>query len=172
MIWPILEARAEIQKYFRLFFGSNEDIQKSFWNYLTFRYILDMYRTNMCQKPKIKSLELFVDKTFYKTRPVSSCDFMLCNSKSASTLNPNKWKSSFLNMYLHRSPLVDPVSTPKLVVLPKEATVGWRYHSPAHNSLFSSAWRQPVKNMMSAVQDNFIVLHSNNIFYLRLLGYP
>ena len=36
MIWPILEARAEIQKYFRSFFGSNEDIQKSFWNYLTF----------------------------------------------------------------------------------------------------------------------------------------
>ena len=121
MIGPILGARAEIQKYFRLFFGSNEDIQKSFWNYLTFRYILDMYRTNMCQKPKIKSLELFVDKTFYKTRPVSSCDFMLCNSKSASTLNPNKWKSSFLNMYLHRSPLVDPVSTPKLVVLPGDS---------------------------------------------------
>ena len=37
MIWPILEARAEIQKYFRSLFGSNEDIQKSFWNYLTFR---------------------------------------------------------------------------------------------------------------------------------------
>ena len=36
-IWPILEARAEIQKYFLSFFGSNEDIQKSFWNYLTFR---------------------------------------------------------------------------------------------------------------------------------------
>ena len=35
MIWPILEVRAEIQKYFRSFFGSNEDIQKSFWNYLT-----------------------------------------------------------------------------------------------------------------------------------------
>ena len=28
-------ARAEIQKYFSSFFGSNEDIQKSFWNYLT-----------------------------------------------------------------------------------------------------------------------------------------
>ena len=37
MIWPILEARAEIQKHFRSFFGSNEDIQKSFWNYPTFR---------------------------------------------------------------------------------------------------------------------------------------
>ena len=36
MIWPILEAKAEIQKYFRSFFGSNEDIQMSFWNYLTF----------------------------------------------------------------------------------------------------------------------------------------
>ena len=30
MIRPILEARAEIQKYFCSFFGSNEDIQKSF----------------------------------------------------------------------------------------------------------------------------------------------
>ena len=39
MIWPILEARAEIQKYFRSFFGSNEDIQKSSWNYLTFKEI-------------------------------------------------------------------------------------------------------------------------------------
>ena len=39
MIWPILEARAEIQKYFCLFFGSNEDIQKSSWNYLTFKEI-------------------------------------------------------------------------------------------------------------------------------------
>ena len=37
MIWPILDARAEIQKYFCSFFGSNKDIQKSFWNYLTFR---------------------------------------------------------------------------------------------------------------------------------------
>ena len=37
MIWHILEARAEIQKYFRSFFGTNEDIQKSFWNYLTFK---------------------------------------------------------------------------------------------------------------------------------------
>ena len=36
MIWPILEARAEVQKYFGSFFGSNEDIQKSFWHYLTF----------------------------------------------------------------------------------------------------------------------------------------
>ena len=38
MIWPILEARAEIEKYFHSFFGSNEDIQKSFWNYLTVRF--------------------------------------------------------------------------------------------------------------------------------------
>ena len=28
MIWSILEARAEIQKYFLSFLGSNEDIQK------------------------------------------------------------------------------------------------------------------------------------------------
>ena len=33
MIWPILETRAGIQKYFRSFFGSNENIQKSFWNF-------------------------------------------------------------------------------------------------------------------------------------------
>ena len=36
MIWPILEARAEIQKYFRSIFGSTKEIQKSFWTYLTF----------------------------------------------------------------------------------------------------------------------------------------
>ena len=35
-IWPILEARAEIQKYFWSFFGSNEDKKNRFWNYLTF----------------------------------------------------------------------------------------------------------------------------------------
>ena len=39
MIWPILEAKTEIQKYFRSFFGSNEDIQQTFWNYLTFSLI-------------------------------------------------------------------------------------------------------------------------------------
>ena len=39
MIWPILEARSEVQKYFCWFFGSNEDNQKSFWNYLTFSRI-------------------------------------------------------------------------------------------------------------------------------------
>ena len=38
MIWPILEARTKIQKYFCSLFGSNEDIQKSFWNELTFRW--------------------------------------------------------------------------------------------------------------------------------------
>ena len=31
---------AEIQKYLRSFFGSNEDIQLSFWNYLTFNNVL------------------------------------------------------------------------------------------------------------------------------------
>ena len=40
MSWPILEAMAEIQKYFHSFFGSNEDIQKSFWNYLTFSTLI------------------------------------------------------------------------------------------------------------------------------------
>ena len=30
MIWPILEARAEIQKYFRSFFGSNENFNFAF----------------------------------------------------------------------------------------------------------------------------------------------
>ena len=36
MIWPILEARAEIQKYFCSFFGSNEDVINLFWDFLTF----------------------------------------------------------------------------------------------------------------------------------------
>ena len=43
IIWPILEARAEIQNYFCSFIGSNEDIQKSFWNYLTFKEKLRSY---------------------------------------------------------------------------------------------------------------------------------
>ena len=30
MIWPILEARAEIQKYFRSFLGSNENFKICF----------------------------------------------------------------------------------------------------------------------------------------------
>ena len=37
LFWSHRRHKAEIQKY--LFFGSNEDIQKSFWNYLTFRYL-------------------------------------------------------------------------------------------------------------------------------------
>ena len=37
MIWPILEARVEIEKYFRSFFGSNENFKIWFWDYLTFR---------------------------------------------------------------------------------------------------------------------------------------
>ena len=41
MIWPILEPIAETQQYFSSFFGSNEDIQKSFWNYLTFNGITE-----------------------------------------------------------------------------------------------------------------------------------
>ena len=49
MIWPILEARAEIQKYFRSFCGSNEGIQKSFWNYLTFRCIIRGGWANLSQ---------------------------------------------------------------------------------------------------------------------------
>ena len=49
MIWPILEARAEIQTYFRSFFGSNEGIQKSFWNYLTFRCIIRGGWANLSQ---------------------------------------------------------------------------------------------------------------------------
>ena len=46
----------------------------------------------MCQKPKIKSLELFVDNTFHKTRPASYCDLMLCNSKLTITLNSKSVK--------------------------------------------------------------------------------
>ena len=37
MIWPILEARAEIQKYFRSFFRSNENFKICFRDLLTFR---------------------------------------------------------------------------------------------------------------------------------------
>ena len=36
MIWPILEARAETQKYFRSFFGSNENFKICFREDLTF----------------------------------------------------------------------------------------------------------------------------------------
>ena len=36
MIWPILEARAEIEKYFLSFFGSNENFKICFRNQLTF----------------------------------------------------------------------------------------------------------------------------------------
>ena len=46
MIWPILEARADIQKYFLSSFGWNEDIQKSFWNYLTFRVYGSRFERN------------------------------------------------------------------------------------------------------------------------------
>ena len=34
--WLILEARAESQKYFSLFFGSNENFEICFWDELTF----------------------------------------------------------------------------------------------------------------------------------------
>ena len=37
LIWPLLEARAEIQKYFRWFFGSNEKFRICFRDWLTFR---------------------------------------------------------------------------------------------------------------------------------------
>ena len=37
MIWPILEARAEIQKYFGSFFGSNENFKICFPDLLTFK---------------------------------------------------------------------------------------------------------------------------------------
>ena len=44
LIWPILESRAEIQKYFRLFFGSNEAIQKFILK------LTDLYRGNIYQR--------------------------------------------------------------------------------------------------------------------------
>ena len=44
MIWPILEARAEIQKYFRSFFGSNENFKICFWDLLTFSPIWPKYK--------------------------------------------------------------------------------------------------------------------------------
>ena len=37
MIRPFLETRAEIKKYYRSFFGSNENKKICFWNLLTFR---------------------------------------------------------------------------------------------------------------------------------------
>ena len=36
IIWPILEARAEILSIFRCFFGKFSDTSIFFWNYLTF----------------------------------------------------------------------------------------------------------------------------------------
>ena len=41
-----LEARAEILKKFRWFFGPNDDIKKSFWNWLTFKYAVDEAQTH------------------------------------------------------------------------------------------------------------------------------
>ena len=39
MIWPILQSRAEIQKYYRSFFCSNENFKICFWDYPpTFTY--------------------------------------------------------------------------------------------------------------------------------------
>ena len=37
MIWPLLEARAEIQKHLCSFFGSNENFKIFFWDLLTLR---------------------------------------------------------------------------------------------------------------------------------------
>ena len=36
LIGPLLEARAEMQNYFRSFFGSNEKFRICFWDLLTF----------------------------------------------------------------------------------------------------------------------------------------
>ena len=43
----MLEVRAEIKKYFRSFFGSNEDIQKSLWNHLTFNMHVFFLHNNL-----------------------------------------------------------------------------------------------------------------------------
>ena len=40
-IWLILEARAEIQKRIRLFFGSNENFEICFWDLLIFNETSD-----------------------------------------------------------------------------------------------------------------------------------
>ena len=48
MIWPILEARAEIQKYFRPFFDSNENFVIGFQDLLTFSKYSFYKRTNIC----------------------------------------------------------------------------------------------------------------------------
>ena len=41
MIWPILEALAEIKKWFHSFFGRNENKKICFWNLLTFKVEFD-----------------------------------------------------------------------------------------------------------------------------------
>ena len=41
MIWPNLEASADIQKYIRSFFGSNENFKICFQDLLTFKYGID-----------------------------------------------------------------------------------------------------------------------------------
>ena len=38
MIWPILEARTEVEEYFRSFFGSNENFEICFWDLLAFSF--------------------------------------------------------------------------------------------------------------------------------------
>ena len=61
MIWPILEARAKYRNIFNHFFCSNEDIQNSFWNYLTFmkfyhqEYILGSKRVLFTRDLKAQS---------------------------------------------------------------------------------------------------------------------
>ena len=42
---PLLEARAEIQKYFRSFFGSKEHLRTCFWDLLTFtKYVARLFK--------------------------------------------------------------------------------------------------------------------------------
>ena len=53
IIWPILEARAEIPEIFRRIFGKIVDITNLFWNYLTFRYL--QFSVLFCEKCKLFS---------------------------------------------------------------------------------------------------------------------
>ena len=55
MIWPILEARADLQKYFCSFSGSNENFKFSFRDLLTFTYI-----EAFCPLPELHSLTSWV----------------------------------------------------------------------------------------------------------------
>ena len=54
MICPILEARAEIEKYFRSIFGSNENFKLCFRKYLTFSALKNLRSRKRREKVETK----------------------------------------------------------------------------------------------------------------------